>query len=270
MSPITMRPAAVRFLLGLLAAAVFSGAAIAQNSTEAGTGRAGLYHRLHLLDAELQDIRARLGDASFAGSQPGAVALDEGELARLTGHIERLQFDLRNLREAIRRQLEDLVFRVTELEGGDISQIGPIALDEAEASAGTAPPVILSERRDLDRARLDVEQGRFAQGEERLKRFFRDYPSSSLIVEAHYWLGRSQFARDGFHEAAGTYLAGYEKNPQGDFASDNLLHLGVTLGRLDQIEAACQTLSEVARKYPEAPDSIRVATADEKANLACP
>ncbi|MEM9098294.1 MAG: tol-pal system protein YbgF [Pseudomonadota bacterium] len=272
MSLTQTRPVVARSLLGLVAAAVLSGAAFAQTWSGSSSDPAELRYRLDLLDAELQDIRGRLGGvqpAPGATTGGGGASIDvsrlETELARLTGQIEQLQFDLRQYQERTDRQIQDLLFRVTELEGGDTSTIVPVT-----PQAQPETPIILSEQADLDRAKLDIQQGRFDQGESRLVKFINDYPASSLTGEAHYWLGQSQFVRGAFPEAATTYLAGYQQNTRDSYAPDNLLQLGITLGRLNQVQTACQTLTEVERQYPNASASVRQAVADEKASLACP
>ncbi|MEM6906812.1 MAG: hypothetical protein AAF568_13035, partial [Pseudomonadota bacterium] len=113
-----------------------------------------LLYRLDILDAELADIRARLGGQAPAPGVGGNNAALEAELGRLTSQVEELQFENRQLKALIERQLEDLIFRVTELEGGDLASVGPVDLG---TPAQTSPaPVILSEQADLDRARLDI------------------------------------------------------------------------------------------------------------------
>lgn len=260
---------------GLLVGVALGHAALAQTWTGASDNPADLRYRLDLLDAELADIRARLGGTSgISTPSPSGngssieVGRLEAEVARLTGQVERLQFENRQLKEKVERQLEDLIFRVTELEGGDVTTVPTVNLG-GTATGQAAQPVVLSEQADLDRAKLDIQQGRFDQGEDRLRSFIQSYPSSSLVGEAHFWLGQSQFVRGAFPDAASTYLAGYRADSRGVYAPDNLLKLGTTLGRLGQLEAGCQTLNEVSRQFPGASSSVQQGVADERAALGC-
>ncbi|MBY8974875.1 tol-pal system protein YbgF [Rhodobacteraceae bacterium NNCM2] len=267
-------PALARFALPLaVAVAVAIGApATAQTWSGSTTNPADLQYRLDLLDAELADIRARVGGSSAAKPSTGGGSIEvgrlEAEVSRLTSQVEQLQYENQQLKAQIARQLDDLIYRVTELEGGDPSQTTPVVLDQ-QSTAQSDRPVILSEQADLDRAKLDIQQGRFDQGEDRLNKFVNEYPSSSLVGEAYYWLGQSNFVRGEFPAAASTYLAGYKADKAGTFAADNLLQLGVTLGRLGQVDAGCKTLAEVERQFPTAGSTIQQSVRDEKASLGC-
>lgn len=250
-----------------------------------------LRYRLDILDAELQDIRARLGASGeiaprTGGVSGGDVGQLEAEIQRLTARVEEMQNLVDRLNAQSARRFSDIEFRLTELEGGDISTVQPV---EPVAPAGqdvTPPPgqpaqpgqpdqqvavadVSISEQGDLDRAIQDVEQGRFDQAEDRLRRFINDYPQSPLVGDAWYWLGESQFVRGIQDEAARSYLNGYNADQSGPRAAHNLFRLGVTLGRLGQLDVACQTLRQVRRQFPGAPDNI-VSRADEEADrLTC-
>jgi tol-pal system protein YbgF len=265
----------------LVALLVMAGPASAQLWTGASTTD-DLQYRLSVIDAELADIRARLGGASSAGS--GTTALGgggdalvrlerlEAEIRQLTGKVEKMAFEQRQIAEDAARRFGDVEFRLTELEGGDISALPPVA-PLGGGSVGPAPApgpaVSVSERSDLDRAIQDIEKGRFDQGEDRLRSFLTTYPGSPLKGEALYWLGESQFVRGAFQNAARSYLDGYNINRESDSAPRNLYRLGVTLGRLGQVSEACLTLREVRNQYPNGPADVLDAADTESSTLEC-
>ena len=236
-----------------------------------------LRYRLDLLDAELQDIRARLGGtvgsvAPRAGGG-GDTAQLEGEIRRLTAQVEQMQNRLNQFMTNAERLFGDIEFRLTELEGGDSSQISTPTLSGGNSGGGFSgqqvASVAVAEQGDLDRAIRDVEQGRFDQAEDRLRRFLNEYSGSPLAGDAWYWLGESQFVRGIHVEAARSYLNGYNSQRGGPRAAHNLFKLGVTLGRLGQLREACSTLREVRNQYPNAPDGL-VSKADREADqLTC-
>jgi tol-pal system protein YbgF len=270
-------------------AAGLSATAPAPAQTWNNTGSADdLRYRLSVIDAELADIRARLGVTAPAASGPAAkatpgangdllVRLDklEAELRQLTGRIEKMDFDQRKIAEDAAKRFGDIEFRLTELEGGDTSKLAPVpplgsvATGEQVAAAQPKPEVSISERNDLDRAINDVKQGRFDIGEDRLHKFLTSYQGSPLEGEALYWLGESQFVRGNYQNAARSFLDGYNSDRNGLNAPRNLLRLGVTLGKLGQVNEACLTLKEVHKQFPKGPAEILQAADNETATLKC-
>ena len=262
-------------IVAILAAA---GPAVSQIWTGAGSAD-DLQYRLSIIDAQLADIRARLGVApSTGGGAPATGAGSDGilrlnrleaEIRMLTGKIEQMEFEQRSVAEDATRRFGDIEFRLTELEGGDISILAPV---QPLGGGGTGsvvaagPEVSISERGDLDRAIEDVKQGRFDLGEDRLRGFLTAYPGSPLEGEALYWLGESQFVRGAFQNAARSYLNGYNTDRGSAIAPKNLYRLGVTLGRLGQLNEACLTLREVRNQFPTGPaDTLNAADAESSA-----
>jgi tol-pal system protein YbgF len=239
-----------------------------------------LQYRLSVIDAELSDIRARLGGAPSAGGGATGAGSDvmlrlsrlEAEIRKLTGKIEQMEFAQRGVAEDATRRFGDIEFRLTELEGGDISAVAPVPLlggGGARSAAAAGPAVSISERGDLNRAIKDVKKGRFDLGEDRLRGFLTTYPGSPLQGEALYWLGESQFVRGAFQNAARSYLSGYNTDRGSAVAPKNLYRLGVTLGRLGQLNEACLTLSEVRNQFPTGPADILNAADAESSALNC-
>ncbi len=269
--------------IGLVAAAPVAQAQSGASSQE-------LRYRLDQLDAELADIRARLGGgAPVSGGAAAALSGSrvtelEGEVRRLTAMVEEMQNTQRRVAEEAARRFSDIEFRLTELEGGDVGGLQPVpplggvgagpaaglgqGPVQAEQGAQVAA-VSVAEQGDLDRAATDVQQGRYDQAEDRLRRFLNDYPASPLTGDAWYWLGESQLVRGNAGEAARSYLRGYNADQRGPRAAYNLYRLGVALGRLGQVNEACLTLREVSTQFPSAPDNL-VGKAEAEADaLSC-
>lgn len=275
------------FAVALAAAISAGGLAIAQVWT-GSSSTDDLQYRLSIIDAELADIRARLGVApgQKPGQKPaggtGGVAGDamvridrlEAELQRLTGLMEQIQFEQRRIAEDAAQRFGDIEFRLTELEGGDTSAIPAVTplggIQQGGApQVAVSPEVSVSERGDLDRAIDDVKKGRFDQGEDRLRQFLNAYPGSPLEGEAFYWLGESQFIRGAFQNAARSFLDGYNRNRTGPNAPNSLYKLGVSLGRLGQVSEACLTLREVRKQFPTGPAELLDAADAESRSLNC-
>ena len=91
----------------------------------------------------------------------------------------------------------------------------------------------------------------YALAEEALRAFLKKYPNDRLVAEANYWLGESLFQRQRYREAAESFLAVSTKYDTAGKAPDSLLRLGQSLAALKEKEAACATLAEIPRKYPQ-------------------
>ncbi|HLS19615.1 MAG TPA: tol-pal system protein YbgF [Paracoccaceae bacterium] len=297
----------------MIAAPVAPLPASAQSSWGNAASPANLQNRIDALDAEIADLRARLGQgasdgsASLAGTSSSRFAVLEGEIRRLTASVEELQHRVRLIGEEAARYFSDIEFRLTELEGGDITTLKPVPPlgsppedRGSDAGSGAEPPASgivpgpegqgsfegievpasgegdrrsesasPEEQGDLERAVEDVRQGRYDLAEERLRSFLKDYPDSSLKPTAWYWLGESQFVRGQHSDAARSFLNGYNADNSGQRAPHNLYRLGVSLGRLGQKSEACATLRELDNRFPSASDGIREQAAAEADALGC-
>lgn len=276
----------------------------AQTTWSGSSSPEDLRYRLDILDAELADIRARLGggggNVTVAPSGGGVDPAIEGELRRLTNQVEQMRNRIDQIAADATRRFGDIEFRLTELEGGDTAELPPeqplgggqqlapgvqpfgtqpavpgTGQDQTfNATPGSlrpqeVPNVSVAEQGDLNRAIDDVNKGRFDQAEDRLRRFLNDYPASPLQGDAWYWLGESQFVRGLHSDAARSYLNGYQSDEIGPQAPLNLFKLGVTLGRLGELNAACQTLRQVRAQFPNGPTEV-ISRADAEADtLTC-
>lgn len=270
------------FVSAVLVLGFVASGAVAQTTWNGSSSPEDLRYRLDILDAELADIRARMGGQvgsavrAPSGGTSGGVSDDrlnqlESEIRRLTASVEQMQNRLNQIAGDATRRFGDIEFRLNELEGnptdGGVQPLGGTQSSQGVGSIVTATSV--SEQGDLDRAANDVQQGRFDQAEDRLRRFLNDYQGSPLTGHAWYWLGESQFVRGQHPDAARSYLNGYNFDRRGPQAAANLYRLGVTLGRLGQLNEACLTLSEVSAQFPNAPDGLVGKAQAESAQLTC-
>lgn len=282
-----------RLVSTALSLVVFGAVTAAAQTWTGSSSPEDLRYRLDVLDAELADLRARIGGSAVAapsgagGASLAQVQQFEIKLQDLTRRIEQLEYQQRQLSENANRRFGDIEFRLTELEGGDIRNVttppplipgtaqpqpgtgAPAAGPTIAAAGGEAPAVAESERRALELGANDIQQGRFDQGEDRLQKFLRDFPGSPLSGDAHYWLAESRFVRGDLQGAARGFLDSYQSDQRGPRAPAALYRLGVTLGRLGQINEACLTLREVRNQYPGAPDDVARKADAEADSLAC-
>lgn len=124
-------------------------------------------------------------------------------------------------------------------------------------------------RDDYDTAYGYILRGDFAGAEQGFRQFMSHYPDNELAGNAQYWLGESLFARARYRDAADAFLAGYTEYPDNAKAPDSLFKLGLSLKELGQRDAACATLAEIDRRYPNAPQAVRERARSEIEKSGC-
>ncbi|TNF22486.1 MAG: tol-pal system protein YbgF [Rhodobacteraceae bacterium] len=258
----------MRFLLifGLVLALPLSVAAQDRAQT-----LADIRQDLTVLNIEIQRLRRELSTTG-GSSQGGAsgslldrVQVIEAELTRLTSKTEDLEHRITRIVTDGTNRIGDLEFRLVELEGGDVSQLGETSTLGGETAApapaepvtlpppneGDGPQLALSEEEDFRRAEAALAEGDHATAAERFRVFNETYPGGPLGPAASLGLGRALEAMGDTREAARAYLDAYSAAPEGAVAPVALLRLGRALHALGQAEAACQMLGEIEVKFPQ-------------------
>ncbi|MDU8946518.1 tol-pal system protein YbgF [Ovoidimarina sediminis] len=271
-----MRRVALSFALTL----VLGGAALAQDRDQT---LADIRQELSVLYVEIQGLKRELSTTGSPGNLnlQGTSALDrinamESELQRLTAATEVLTNRLNRIVQDGTNRIGDLEFRLVELEGGDISQLGetttlggedanlPVA-DPTPPSAGAQ--LAMGEQADFDRAREAFESGAYENAVIQFATFTETYPGGALAAEAHYWRGRSLAAMGNTSGAARAYLESFSGNPSGAAAPLSLLELGLSLDALGQVNEACVMLGEVTSRFPGSAASTEAQVA--RADIGC-
>lgn len=220
--------------------------------------------------------------AGPAPAQQGATAgvlsrLDslEAELRRLTAQLEQAEYDRRRLATDYEARLQDLEFRIIELEGGDPTEAlrrGPSApapapqpAPQAGQQATGAPPAPLGtlrateappeEQAAFNAAVRDLETLGLNAGRASFDVFLQQHPGSSLGGEAWRQLGAA-YAREGrWQDAARAHLRGVRDFRDAPQTPENLMGLADALTFLGQFEQACATYAEFRQRfagaYPE-------------------
>ena len=245
---------------------------------------ADIRQELTVLHVEIQRLKRELSTTGAPSTNlSGTGVLDrvnaiEAELQRLTSQTEQMDFRIQQIVADGTNRIGDLEFRLVELEGGDVSQLGETTTLGGEAgnapalgNNGAAPAatdeLAVGEQADFEAARAALDQGDYQTAIAGLAAFDQDYPGSPLGASAHLLRGQALDGSGDTREAARAYLASFTRDSSGPTASRALLELGAALGRLGQTEQACVTLGEVAVRFPV---SDEVAMADrEMSELGC-
>ncbi|MBU1174819.1 MAG: tol-pal system protein YbgF [Alphaproteobacteria bacterium] len=102
-----------------------------------------------------------------------------------------------------------------------------------------------------------------------MQKFLQNHPTSELAGNAQYWIGETHYVRGAYREAAVAFLEAYEKYGNGSKGPDSLLKLALSLGQLDQKDAACSSLREIGSRYRSAPAELHGRAKAEMGRLGC-
>ncbi len=257
---------------------------------EIRTGIERLMGRINGLKTQLQANDPAVTGVENPGPALQQLAVMEEEMRRLTGELEDLELRTARIAEDATREINDLRFRFTELEGGDIAEwseipplgggagtgsgsgTGPAPVVEAPVTGGAAtdaPQVAISEQVAFDEARAALDGGDYAAAAQKFADFMLTYPGGPLTSQAGFLRGEALAAQGLWNDAARVYLDNFSGAPDGDRAAESLYMLGLSLGKLGQTEAACQTLAEVPRRFPALAPELAQKVQSERGGLAC-
>lgn len=246
---------------------------------------------LSALYGQVQDLRTLFttsgADTGVENAGPALQRLDamEAELRRVTGALEQLEFKVQQVVEDGTRRVGDLEFRLTELEGGDVSALGdaPMLGGDATASViasplepvtgapatGDTPQLAATEQLDYDAAFAEFQAGNFAAAAAKFATFIESYPGGPLSGDAQFYRAEALASQGDWGQAARSYLDTFSGSPSGPHAPVALFKLGVSLAELGQMEESCLTLNEVQARYPTAEAQVLEMTLAKKQELGC-
>lgn len=246
---------------------------------------ADIRQELSVLYVEIQTLKRELSTTGAAGGVvAGGNATDrlnaiEGELARLIGKTEELEFRINRVVTDGTNRIGDLEFRLCELETGcDLAQAGQGGtLGGGDLPSGPTPVVVpdaggtqlaVGEEADFTAAMQALNSGDFDDAASRFQAFTQTYTGGPLTGEAHYHRGEALEAMGQVSDAARAYLTSFSGAPDGARAPDALYKLGTSLGALGQTQEACVTLAEVNVRFPGNPAGADAEAARQ--GLGCP
>lgn len=261
--------------------------------------------RIARLEQELESMRRLLDrrpaarpsgpSAAAGGDIPPAAAAQmelrlnqlESQIRSLTGQIERFDFGMRQIGDRLQALASDIDFRLTALEKGGVPSAA--AAGDAQAEAGDGGPAdsegatgsasqaavssgVLpsgSPKAQYDYAKNLLRRANYQEAEQALLAFVAAYPDGALTGNALYWLGETYYVRGEFKLAAIRFAEGYKRFPDHPKGPDNLLKLGMSLGKLNKNREACTSLSQIDRQYPDATRIIRRTAAAQRKKFSC-
>lgn len=264
----------------ILAVGLVAAPAMAQDRDQT---LADIRQELTVLYVEVQKLKRELSTTGAPQVNLGGTsALDrlntmEAELQRLTSATEELTNRVNRVVEDGTNRIGDLEFRLVELEGGDISQLGEtttlggdVGLPAPAVPApepGIGMELAVGEQADFDAARAAFDAGSYESAANQFETFAETYTGGPLTAEAHYWRGMALSSIGNTSGAARAFLESFSGAPDGRMAPLALLALGLALDALGQTDEACVMLGEVTGRFPDSASSIEAQAA--RVDMGC-
>jgi tol-pal system protein YbgF len=227
--------------------------------------------RLERMEKVVRELRSIVFQGRDSG-KPVVVQPAETE-SQLQGLAQRI-VDLEETLTSLNRQNEATTFELDQARRAlSESQAANRALSErlaaldarigkieADALAGAEEEAVGLEEGDPDTefaaARKLMLDGDYDAAYVAFDRFVTRYGDSPKGPEGRYWLGKTLSVRGDHGGAAGAYIGAIRGWPKTTWAPDAVLELSRSLLALKKPADACQTLDELARRYPKAPPGV--------------
>jgi tol-pal system protein YbgF len=206
---------------------------------------------------------------------------NQQQIQQLRGQVEELRYQLDQLKQQTQQQYLDLDDRISgggnsgsDLDNTSIDSgtANDVASDTGPADSGATPSNAGSSTQSSSSASegggqtgaggqdgRDAYQAAFQQVQSRqfdsaitaFQSFISDYPQSSLLPNAHYWLGELYSAQSQLDQAAEAFNTVISDYPQSSKVPDALYKLGLLKARQGDTEGSRQMLQQARDDYPD-------------------
>lgn len=168
------------------------------------------------------------------------------QLRQLRGQMEELQHSVDVSRNQFRDAIADLDKRVQALETNRTST----STDSTGAS--TAPNTAATNDKDAYQTAFGMlKDGKYSEAITALTAFINNYPQSTLLDNAQYWIGEAHYFNRNYPQALSAFQTVLSKYPNSAKAPDAMLKLGYTQYEMKDFKAARVTLNKLITQYAD-------------------
>ncbi|MFM9890500.1 MAG: tol-pal system protein YbgF [Rickettsiales bacterium] len=293
-----------RYVLASFIALLFASAALAQEDNSALADKLNRLERdVTFLQKQVYNAGGNgdgvISTAPNAGQTEVRFSQINEELRQIRGQIEQAQFQQKQTADTLKKLSDDVDYRLRALEQKQA------AADSAAAAAvaNAATPAQPAEPAKTDSPKADaapatyqpdtgnqpaltgkdfpnanahysfafdlLNKKKYSQAAASFDAFVHEYPGDPLVANAYYWLGESYYARSDNTRAAEAFRKGFEANPEGQKAPDNLYKLALSLNSIKRTGEACIVLNQVVAKYADSAPRTTAKAVAERTTLQC-
>lgn len=282
-----------RVLTAFLALTV-APAAFAQSNSELADRLQRMERDMNFLQKQVYTGGAPAGDpnAMPIGTGAGAAQMEvrlsqiDEQMRALRGDVERANFAANEAKATLEKMKQDYDYRLQALEQAQsTAAMQPVATDApapeatvSEEPASDAPASYQPAATGADFPDSNVAYNAafkklnskdYSGAAAGFDSFVKAYPKDPLTSNAYYWLGESYYARGDYTRAAEGFRKGFESNPQGQKAPDNLLKLAMSLDNIKRSKEACIVLGQVVSKYGDSAPRTKERAEAERSRMQC-
>ncbi|RUO61867.1 tol-pal system protein YbgF [Pseudidiomarina insulisalsae] len=174
----------------------------------------------------------------------------QDEVADLRGKTEEHAYQLEQILQRQREIYQEIDRRLSATPVTTAQQQAtPQASPEAGSAVGYSSN--LSENDAYDKAiRLVMEDRRYDAAIPEFRSFIEQYPDSTYVPNAHYWLGQLLYAEGKYDEAKSEFSAVVERYPDSNKRGDSILKLGIVAQQQGEKQLARSYFEKVINEYP--------------------
>ena len=188
-------------------------------------------------------------------------------LARLNGELEVIKHDVDEARQAasdLHAENVALKDRVAALEAAAKAAAAPPLPPPAPAAAAPGDPASA-----FAAAKAAFDAGDMPTAEAGFRDYVDRYGDGPGGPEARYYFARTLMSRQAWPDAATAEIGAIRGWPHTRWAPEAVLDLSKALLAMGKNADACQTLDELARRYPKAPPPVLKSAAATRAQASC-
>lgn len=190
----------------------------------------------------------------------------QSRISQQLTNLQREVSELRGITEEHAHQLAEVLERQRDLyqeidrRVGDMRASGgssePVSVPTRDDMAGVSYSDDTSENEAYDRAiSLVLEERRYDDAIPEFRAFISNFPNSSYLGNAHYWLGQLLYSRNDYSEAQRHFREVVENHPDSSKRADCMLKLGIIAQSEDNNDRARERYRQVIEEYPNSTEA---------------
>jgi tol-pal system protein YbgF len=203
--------------------------------------------RQRQLEAKVERLDQLFRNLSLTGMSQRIDDLQD-QLRQLRGDVQVLEHNVDLSKKQQRDLYMDLDRRLQKLE---LSAGSAGTGSDAGVNTGGAAAASGDEQGDYQKDFNLVKQGRYDDAIAAFTAFIQQYPQSSLVPNAEFWMGESHYQQSDFQGALINYKAVVDNYPDSSKAPDAMLKMGYAQYEMKDWKAARKTLTSLLNKYPK-------------------